>query len=112
MLYGWSAREAERRGWSRIVTYTRADEDGGSLVAAGWTPEATVRGRGWHGGQRARANRNAFIDKTRWGKALHPRMRVVMDSRPPRAPTADPHSLTNPWSNDNGLSIDPLFALS
>ena len=55
MLYGWSAREAERRGCSRIVTYTRADEDGGSLVAAGWTPEATVRGRGWHSGRRARA---------------------------------------------------------
>jgi hypothetical protein len=112
MLYGWSAREAERRGWSRIVTYTRADEDGGSLIAAGWTPEATVRGRGWHSGQRARANRNAFIDKTRWGKALHPRTRVVAGPRPQRAPTAEPHRLTNPWSNDNGLSIDPLFATS
>jgi hypothetical protein len=110
MLYGWSAREAERRGWSRIVTYTRADEDGGSLVAAGWTPEATVHGRGWHSGRRTRANRNAFIDKTRWGKALHPRTRVVTDPRPQRAPTADPHSLANPWSTDNGLSIDPLFA--
>jgi hypothetical protein len=112
MLYGWSAREAERRGWSRIVTYTRADEGGGSLIAAGWTPEATVRGRGWHGGQRARTNRNAFIDKTRWGKALHPRTRVVMDPRPPRVPTADPHSLANPWSNDNGLSIAPLSTSS
>jgi hypothetical protein len=112
MLYGWSAREAERRGWSRIVTYTRADEDGGSLIAAGWTPEATVRGRGWHSGRRARANRNAFIDKTRWGKALHPRTRVVMDPRPPRVPTADPHSLANPWSNDNGLSIAPLSTSS
>jgi hypothetical protein len=112
MLYGWSAREAERRGWSRIVTYTRADEDGGSLIAAGWTPEATVRGRGWHSGQRARTNCNAFIDKTRWGKALHPRTRVVTDPRPQRAPTADPHSLANPWSTDNGLSIDPLFASS
>jgi hypothetical protein len=112
MLYGWSAREAERRGWSRIVTYTRADEDGGSLIAAGWTPEATVRGRGWLSGQRARANRNAFIDKTRWGKALRPRTRVVMDPRPQRAPAAGRHSLANPWSNDSGLSIDPLFALS
>jgi hypothetical protein len=112
MLYGWSAREAERRGWSCIVTYTRADEDGGSLIAAGWTPEATVRGRGWHSGQRARANRNAFIDKTRWGKALHPRTRLVTDPRPQRAPIAGPHSLANPWSNDNGLSIDTLFVSS
>lgn len=46
MLYGWSAREAERRGWQRIITYTRADEDGTSLKAAGWTKEAEVRGRG------------------------------------------------------------------
>ena len=40
MLYGWGAREAERRGWTHIVTYTRADEDGTSLRAAGWVQES------------------------------------------------------------------------
>jgi hypothetical protein len=36
----------------------------------------------------------------------------VMDPRPQRAPAAGRHSLASPWSNDNGLSIDPLFASS
>lgn len=36
MLYGDAARTAERAGFSRIVTYTRMDEDGASLVASGW----------------------------------------------------------------------------
>jgi hypothetical protein len=73
MLYGWSAREAERRGWSHIITYTRADEEGTSVRAAGWQQEATVRGRGWHSSRRNRSNTNAWIDKVRWGKPLRPR---------------------------------------
>ena len=73
MLYGWGAREAERRGWTHIVTYTRADEDGTSLRAAGWVQESRVRGRGWHSTRRRRSNTNGWIDKTRWGKALRPR---------------------------------------
>jgi hypothetical protein len=36
LLYGRAAREAERRGFQRIITYTRADETGVSLHAAGW----------------------------------------------------------------------------
>jgi hypothetical protein len=71
-LYGYAAREAARRGWTRIVTYTRADEDGTSLIAAGWKQEAVVRGRGWHSANRSRNNTNSFIDKVRWGKALRP----------------------------------------
>ena len=70
MLYGWAAREARRRGWRKIVTYTRADEPGTSLRAAGWKMEARVRGRGWHRRGRARSNTNAWIDKVRWGKPL------------------------------------------
>ena len=38
MLYGWCAREARRRGWRKIITYTRADEPGTSLRAAGLGP--------------------------------------------------------------------------
>ena len=72
MLYGWCAREAQRRGWRKIITYTRADEAGTSLRAAGWTQEAKVRGRGWHGRKRARSNTNTWIDKVRWAKALSP----------------------------------------
>lgn len=75
-LLASAAREAERRGWSHIVTYTRSDESGVSLRASGWTQEAVVRGRGWHSGRRRRSNRNGFIDKVRWGKALRPRRLV------------------------------------
>lgn len=92
MLYGWCAREAERRGWARIITYTRTDEEGTSLRAAGWEPEATVRGRGWHGGRRSRSNNNAFIDKVRWGKRLSPQPPARKEKqhvRPPH-PCGDP----------------------
>jgi hypothetical protein len=35
MLYGWAAREAERRGFAKIVTYTRADEARRRVAAGG-----------------------------------------------------------------------------
>ena len=70
MLYGWCAREAARQGWRKIITYTRVDEPGTSLRAAGWNQEASVRGRGWHSARRARSNTNSWIDKIRWAKDL------------------------------------------
>ena len=48
MLYGWCAREAARQGWTKVITYTRTDELGTSLRAAGWQPGSKIRGRGWH----------------------------------------------------------------
>lgn len=72
MLYGQCARLAERSGWQRIITYTRADEDGVSLRAAGWTEEGPAGGGGWHNPARPRANRNAFIGKIRWTRLLRP----------------------------------------
>lgn len=88
MLYGWCAREAERRGWAKIITYTRADEDGTSLEAAGWKREATVRGRGWHSSRRRRSNRNSWIDKVRWSRTFASRRsptRKAQRSTPPCA---------------------------
>lgn len=73
MLYGWSAREAQRQGFTRIITYTTADEDSTSVKAAGWKQEAAVRGRGGHSYRRDRSNRNGWIDKIRWGKSLRPK---------------------------------------
>jgi hypothetical protein len=73
MLYGWCAREAARLGWSKIITYTRADEVGTSLRAAGWEQEGRVHGRGWHGARRSRSNTNSWIDKVRWSRELRPR---------------------------------------
>lgn len=72
MLYGWCAREAARLGWRKIITYTRADEPGTSLVAAGWTRDGPVRGRGWHSARRARSNTNSWIGKVRWSRQIAP----------------------------------------
>ena len=97
MLYGWCAREAKRRGWRKIVTYTRADEDGTSLRAAGWSPEAKVRGRGWHRGKRARSNTNAWVDKFRWARVLEP----------PSSNTGSSRSIGRAnWSGAEGWTIE------
>lgn len=82
MLLGAAAREAARRGFERIVTYTLSEENGVSLHAAGFVAEARVRGRGWHRRGRARSDTNAWTDKTRWARALRP--------RPAGAPAAAP----------------------
>lgn len=70
MLYGWAAREARIRGFSRIVTYTLAEESGGSLVAAGWQREARTRGGSWSCPSRPRTDKAPTTPKQRWGKAL------------------------------------------
>ncbi|MCB8877876.1 XF1762 family protein [Acidisoma silvae] len=88
MLYGWCSREAERRGWQKIITYTRVDEPGTSLEAAGWQREACVRGRGWHSAQRARSNRNGWIDKIRWSRSLAPRLQSTPPPKRSKPPCA------------------------
>lgn len=99
-LYGWCAREAARRGWKKIITYTRADEPGTSLEAAGWAREARVRGRGWHSARRPRSNRNGWIDKVRWSR--------VLSAEEPTPPQCDPSTpvcagvMPAEWSADAG----------
>ena len=89
MLYGWAVREARQRGWAKIITYTRIDEAGTSLIAAGWCREGVVRGRGWHSAKRARSNTNAFIDKVRWSRSLHLRTAAPRDTGHPALPAPD-----------------------
>ncbi len=79
-LLGWAANEAERRGFERIITYTRVDEDGASLRAAGWSREARIRGRGWHSVRRPRNNTNAWVDKYRWSRQLRPKRVAAIPS--------------------------------
>ena len=88
MLYGWCAREAEGQGWSKIITYTRTDEEGTSLRAAGWVRKSRIRGRGWHNARRARSNLNGWVDKWRWSKALRPKPHPA----PSKPSTTVPHS--------------------
>lgn len=72
-LYGYAASEAGRRGFKRIITYTRVDEDGASLRGAEWDCESPAGGRGWHSLRRARSNQNAWIAKQRWSRTLSPK---------------------------------------
>lgn len=47
-LYGASWRVAAAMGYRRMVTYTQADESGGSLTAAGWVKVRDIPPRkGW-----------------------------------------------------------------
>jgi hypothetical protein len=105
MLYGWCAREARRRGWRKIITYTRADEPGTSLRAAGWAQEAKVRGRGWHSGRRSRSNTNAWIDKVRWAKTLAPAAATTVPEQ--REEGWPPTEATKFWEETSAARIEP-----
>ena len=65
-LYAACRREACRRGFQRVVTYTLASESGSSLRGAGWTPVARVRGRDWDTPARRRHRRTSTPDRIRW----------------------------------------------
>jgi hypothetical protein len=112
-LYGWAAREARRRGWKHIISYTRVDEQGTALRAAGWTKEATVRGCGWHSGKRSWSNRNSFVDKIRWGKARKALQPNSHESR--KTPGQDPAGRAKDWLHDalcaNGLCRPDQYGL-
>ena len=68
MLYSAAAREARRRGYLRVITYTLASETGASLRAAGFVPVAAVRPDGWDRPSRVRKPRPA-VARTRWESA-------------------------------------------
>lgn len=53
LLYGACWRAAKAKGYRRLVTYTRIDEPGTSLRAAGWVATAIVKGRRHDTGNRA-----------------------------------------------------------
>jgi len=106
LLYGRAAREAERRGFQRIITYTRADEAGTSLHAAGWVQEASVRGRGWHNAGRSRSNTNAFIDKVRWSRTLRPRASLSGKAGLPHVPAPDLMQAAGSGVGHPGLTLE------
>ncbi len=68
-LYGWATREAKRRRFEKIITYTRQDEVGATLKAAGWVVEHTTKGRHWNSPGRPRGSNGDAIDKSRWTPA-------------------------------------------
>ena len=66
MGYGWASREAKRRGFKKIVTYTLESEDGTSLKAAGWIAEARTKGGSRSCASRPRTDKTSTEPKVRW----------------------------------------------
>jgi len=76
MLYGAAGREAKRRGFERVQTFTIAGEESGtSLKAAGWIIDRVNRGGSWSRKGRARSTGNSTAAKARWVRPLTKRGR-------------------------------------
>jgi hypothetical protein len=70
-LYGAAARTAKAMGRLRALTYTRSDEPGTSLLAAGWRLEAELTARGtWERTDTGRGRELELIGKRRWSRTL------------------------------------------
>ena len=67
-LYGAACREARRRGYKRVVTYTLATESGASVRASGFILAGHVKGRQWDTPSRRRSLRET-PDRHRWERA-------------------------------------------
>lgn len=66
-LYGAARRAAFALGYSRLLTYTLAEENGSSLRAAGFVEEAQIAGESWkRRGRPSVDDRNPIGDKKRW----------------------------------------------
>lgn len=66
MLYGALRKAGRALGYVRFVTYTRSDENGTSLRAAGFREVARVNGRSWDTPSRRRDDRDERVDRVRW----------------------------------------------
>jgi hypothetical protein len=66
-LYGAAARAAFALGYTRLITYTQAGEQGASLRGAGWrvVAERPARG-GWDRRSRPRTDKAESIPRTLW----------------------------------------------
>jgi len=90
LLYGAARRACLALGYSRILTYTLADEQGASLRASGFTQEAIVPGESWKrrsaNGGRFVDDRNPTGDKRRWVAGVKREGRPVSESLVPEMP--------------------------
>lgn len=73
MLLGAAWATMRAQGVSRLVSYTRVDEDGTCYRAAGWVPTFIGRGRAWDTGNKADRwlpglyePTSEIIDRVRW----------------------------------------------
>jgi hypothetical protein len=65
LLYAAIRRAAAALGYQRVLTYTRVDEPGTSIRAAGWISAADVPARGWHRPSRPRPT-GEVVGRVRW----------------------------------------------
>lgn len=68
-LYAASWRAARALGWRKLITYTRTDEAGTSLKAAGWQIVGEVTARSWDTPTRPRDDRDERVPRLRWERA-------------------------------------------
>lgn len=69
MLYGACWRAAKALGYRKLITYTLAEEGGGSLVAAGWKCVGEAGGGSWSRKDRPRVDLHPTQTKLRWEAA-------------------------------------------
>lgn len=53
-------------GYVKLITYTREDEPGASLRAAGWQNEGAIRARSWNMPNRKREDKTEVVKRQRW----------------------------------------------
>jgi hypothetical protein len=70
MLYGACSRIAKDMGYSKIITYILASENGASLKASNFVCEGIAGGEMWTGKRSGRDNGVPKEKKTRWVKVL------------------------------------------
>lgn len=70
-LYGRCRRAAAALGYGKVLTYTRQDESGSSLRAAGFVQEALLPARDWSVANvsRVRHQKTEPFPRVRWGSA-------------------------------------------
>jgi hypothetical protein len=68
-LYAAAWRATRALGYRKLVTYTRQDESGSSLKAAGWRVVGEVTARSWHTPTRPRVDRDERVPRLRWEAA-------------------------------------------
>ncbi len=66
LLYAAAWRACRAMGYRRLVTYTLASEDGGSLRGAGWKCLGEAGGGSWNRPSRARVDCHPTQTKLRW----------------------------------------------
>ena len=98
-LLGAAAREAKKRGFSRIVTYTLASESGTSLKAAGFVVDGETKGGSWNVPSRPRTDKHPTEPKTRWVRAWPAKTRKAK-TRPVQdalSKSCNPHNAPPAW---------------